>query len=107
VCGYAQISNGDIDTALANYLLPTLLFQAVEAGTVDQFLDQVLEVRIPGLQGIRSEVMSSIERSSCTLSDNSMWRRKCPNCGNTDSGVYRWQLINGRLEPTPDNIPLR
>jgi len=109
-CGYAELTLPNIDSAIADDLVPNLLFEACSTDTLSEAIDRVLTLKLPGLSDMRGRLVSAAGTSSIHISKREEWMRPCPNCGADDSAVYRWAYIAGsppRFEPTADNIRLR
>jgi len=108
-CGYAQVSHRNLDTFIADDILPDLVFHACETRTLNKLVDQVLVVDLADITERREEIAEALRRSNISLSDSDEWMRPCPNCGSDDTAAYRWKRSAKRVaqfEPTEDNLPL-
>lgn len=109
-CGYAEMTPRDIDSAIADELVPELVFQACVQGTLTDIVDQVLRLDVPGLAERRKQLRAAVSASGIGLTERDGWMRPCPNCKADDSAVYRWSYVNGKpptFQPTSDNLALR
>jgi len=108
-CGYAQVSRRNVDTFIADDILPDMVFHACEACMLNQLVDQVLAVDLADITDRRDQIAQALRHSNISLSDSEEWMRPCPSCGSDDTAVYRWKRSAKReaqFEPTVDNLPL-
>jgi len=109
-CGYAEVSDLSIEGMITDEVIPSMLFTACEHGALDKLVDRVLAIDIPDLDSKRRYLLDAIKRSDIVHRNREGWMRPCPNCGDNDTGTYRWRLIIDnelRFEPSDDNLPLR
>lgn len=109
-CGYAEISPHGIDSAIADEIIPELLFQACARGALADIVDQVLRMDVPGLAKRREQLQAAASASAIHVIERKGWMRTCPDCGADDMAVYRWANVGGNaatFSPTPDNLSLR
>ena len=109
-CGHGEASNRDIESLIAQDVVPNMVFQSCERSTLDKLVDQTLACDIPGLGNVRQSLAAAITGCGVALTDRDGWMRPCPNCGEDDTAVYRWRLVvNGGLqfEAADDNLPMR
>jgi hypothetical protein len=108
-CGYAQVSHRNLDTFIADNILPDMVFHACETCTLNRLVDQVLAVNFADITDRPEQTAETLRRSNISLSDSDEWMRPCPSCGSDDTAVYRWKRSAKReaqFEPTDDNLPL-
>jgi hypothetical protein len=109
-CGHAEVTSSQVDAAIAGVLVPSLLFDAIEDGTLTSAVERVLRLDVPHLNAARSAMHSAAKSSGIAVRDIAHWMRPCPTCGSSDTAVYRWNLRETtppELIPAPDNLPLR
>ncbi|QDU26892.1 hypothetical protein ETAA8_19760 [Anatilimnocola aggregata] len=109
-CGYAEITSRDIDTAIANAIVPILLFEACERSTLLDAIKRVLALELPDLEDRRNRLITAAQASNVQIASRETWMRPCPNCRADDSAIYRWTYVDGsppKLSPTLDNSRLR
>jgi hypothetical protein len=109
-CGYAEMSPHGIDSAIADEIVPELLFQACARGELADIVDQVLRLDVPGLAERREQLQDAASSSEIHVIGREGWLRSCPDCGADDMAVYRWAYLGGNaatFRPTSDNLSLR
>lgn len=109
-CGYGEMTPRGIDSAIADEIVPGLVFQACARGALDDVVDQVLGLNVPGLTNRREQLRTASATSDIPVIEREGWMRSCPKCGTEGMAVYRWAYVPGRppgFQPTSDNLPLR
>jgi hypothetical protein len=109
-CGHAEVSTQDVEYALAQALIPGLVFQGCQTRTLSQLVDRVLKQEVPGADEARGEVLSAIAASGIKVAEREGWMRPCPSCRCENTAVYRWKLAPGssaRFVPAEDNLAMR
>ncbi len=109
-CGYAEVSTRDVDYAIAQDLIPVMVFQACEAQTLDTLVASVLALNVPSIGEARHELASATHQSGIMVNEREGWMRPCPNCGKENTAVYRWRWASGppvHFAPADDNLPMQ
>ncbi len=109
-CGHGETSSRDIETLIAQDVIPDRVFRSCELSTLDQLVDQVLACDMPELVILRRSLAVAAMECGVVLVDRDGWMSPCPNCGSGDTAVYRWRLMLNdglRFEPADDNLPMR
>jgi hypothetical protein len=105
-CGYRETTVSQLESLLASRHLPRVVTQRILEGTLQEVVAEVLELRVPGVEGDRQRIRRLCDASGVPIVQRSSWMRPCPRCESEDTAVYRWQT-NGCLTPSPDNRPLK
>lgn len=109
-CGHAESSHRDIETLIAQDVVPKLVFESCEQLSLDELVDQSLALNIHNIRSLRQTIATAVTASGIALLDRDGWMRPCPKCRTDDTAVYRWRLVIGRelrFEPADDNLPMR
>jgi len=109
-CGHSEVSSKDIETLLAQDLVPHTVFDSCEHSALSGLVDQILNRDIPRLEAIHECVDSAVAASGIVHNDRDGWMRPCPKCGRDDTAVYRWRLkTNGgwHFDSSDDNVAMR
>lgn len=109
-CGHAELKPRDLDRAIADELVPELVFRACEQGTLTDLVDRVLRMDLPGLDQHRELLRNAAERSGIQVVEGEEWMWTCPACGSKDTAAYRWVYVDDEaptFQPASDNLPMR
>lgn len=110
LCGYSEVSARDLEYLIARSEVPTMVFRACATLTLDDLVDRILRLDIPGITKTRRELNQAVTASGISLSKRDGWMRPCPNCQKDETAIYRWELARSEqmcFEPSNDNLPLR
>jgi len=69
-CGYDQVSRRNVDTFIADDILPDMVFHACEACMLNQLVDQVLAVDLADITDRRDQIAQALRHSNISLSDS-------------------------------------
>ncbi len=108
-CGHAEVTRGDIDYAIADQLLPELVFSGCIHNTLRETIDLILALDLPGLAEQREQVGSAARANGVEVSQRDETMRPCPKCGAEDTAQNRWLYTTDdppKFEPSSDNLPL-
>jgi len=109
-CGYAEVTRSGIDSAIADDIVPELVFDGCARGALIQVVDRVLAQDLDGLADRRAKLIFAATASGLQIRNDDGWMRPCPRCNADDTAVYRWVYHEGpppQLEVASDNLPLR
>ncbi len=109
-CGHAEATEGAVESLIAADVIPTLVFAAVEGATLDRVVDRALAGELGGGQGLRRSLAAAAAASGIVIREGENWMSPCPECGEDDTGLYRWRLVDRdglRFEAAEDNLKLR
>lgn len=108
-CGYAMVSRRGIENFIAQRVVPGLIFAAAEKKCLEQVVDLVLSMNVPGLQHWRTAVHAAVEASGVPWVEAEEARpASCPRCGRDQLAAYRWVVQESgdlRFSPDPANLP--
>jgi len=106
-CGHAEVSIRHIDYYIAEDVIPRMVFDACEKGTLNEVVDTALSLDIQGLEESRRELVLAAEASGIVVRDKEGWMWECPKCGQQHSCVPRWKYLQmeGRFELSEDCLP--
>jgi hypothetical protein len=93
-CGYSEITDENVDRAMADQIVPALLFEACEKATLEDFVDSVLTMNIPDLAESRSRIESAVHDAGIHLSSRSGWLCSCGNCQGENIKTTHWKLVS-------------
>jgi len=109
-CGHGEVATQDIEYAIAEDLIPIIVFRACETRTLDTLVDAVLRLDVPGADDARRDTASVAIASGIEIHVREGWMRPCPKCGKDHTAVYRWRLVSrpaAHFVPADDNLPMR
>lgn len=108
LCGYGQVSKLDIRYSVAEAMVPVLLFEAAEVGSLEKLVSEALGLRIQGVKEAEARSKEVIESANIKVVDAQRgFMRPCPHCGEEDTAVYRWSIKGAVVSPSDDNLPLK
>ena len=113
-CGYGELTESDIDAYFAGPFVDGQLRPISDIADMRRAIEALLRTDDPHIINLRHELAHAAGNSSIHLVEKRDWRRPCPQCGNDDTAVYRWQVKKSLLHrkpvglvPDPLNLPLR
>src|SRR5262249_10543201 len=109
-CGHAEVSARDVESAIAEDLVPMMMFQACASQSLRMLVETILSLNIPGMEEDRHQIIAAATASGIKVADRDGWMRPCPNCGGDDTAVYRWRFVSApsaHLVPSDNNMPMR
>ncbi|MGI1659682.1 MAG: DUF6966 domain-containing protein [Desulfitobacterium sp.] len=89
-CGYSELTMYDIENFISRRLVRNGIEQAIKSDKLVEFVPQVLSVSLPGIKDEREKIKNIALRSGISVTTRDGWVRPCPQCGNNDTAVYRW-----------------
>jgi hypothetical protein len=112
-CGHQVLTPRKLDEAIAEDVVPGIIVDAYEQGTLSTLVDRVLAQDIAGVPAMRSALREAAAAAGIHVSNggprNSVDRRtlhvtrlKCDRCGEQEDAVRRWAYVAGdpsTLEP--------
>ena len=106
-CGYGEVNTYEIEDYLAKIVLPDQLKNARTEQDLITLVDSALAFEFEDLNTERNQIKKMVADSSINIGDREGWMRPCPNCGGSDTAVYRWELSNNKFRASEDNLPLK
>jgi hypothetical protein len=99
-CSFVELTHMDIDSYLADTLLPSMMFDSYANGSLIELIDKVMAFDIPSLKDHRKYIADAIKKSGISLTEKRKGpMRFCPQCSSDHTGLYRWVLIDNRFRP--------
>ncbi len=98
-CGKPCTSHLSVERVIAGDLLPGLLLEAYESGTMIELVDSVLDGTLENLSEFRARVTAAAERAGIAVAAmSSRQPDACAACGSDDVNVRQWAIAgNGQL----------
>ncbi len=92
-CHQSEVTTANIEYLISEELIPPLLFAACEKQNLNEFVDRVLQIDIPGIKEARTRIASAINESQISLVTSEKWNWQCPYCQSDDTVAQRWNFI--------------
>lgn len=98
-CDKTCTTHLSVERVIAGDLLPGLLLEAYESGTMIELVDSVLDGTLENLSEFRARVASAAERAGIAVAAASSRQPDvCAACGSDDVNVRQWAMAeNGQL----------
>lgn len=92
-CGYAEVTFYQMESCLAELILPSKLTKAVTEGELKAWVDAALAMAFEGVDEIRNNLEQAILKRDIVIVDREGWMRPCPQCGSDETAVFYWPLL--------------
>jgi hypothetical protein len=109
-CGHSEVLPSDVEYFIAQDRVPLMVFRACETKTLDDLVDRILRLDVPGLAETRQELLAAVTASGIALRTNGSWMWSCSRCGENHTAAYRWDPVSDppmRFVPAKKNLPMR
>jgi len=93
-CRHARISKTNIELYVAAAFLPKLFVEYIEQDRLMEILDLENIITLMQITDKRATIEKLVKADNITLTDTNDWLQTCPNCGDNNVCVYRWQIVN-------------
>ncbi len=94
-CAYSETSRMEVETFMADDVVPGLLVSAIRRQDLIRLVDRVLAGRIKGVGDARRIVLEALRSENVDVTATWRPRDRCPACESSDMRVFRWDLAYG------------
>jgi len=105
-CGHAEITDYDIEWWVARILVPAHVADSTLAEGAEM-IATLLSGQVLGAAESRGDLMARADASGVPIAYREGAMSPCPQCGSSDTAVYRWIFAGGGIHPADDNVELR
>ncbi len=105
-CGHREITDYDIEWWVARILVPAHVADSTLAQGAG-LIATLLSGQVLGAAESRGDLMARANASGVPIAYRDGAMRPCPQCGSSDTAVYRWIFAGGGIHPGEDNVELR
>ena len=108
-CGYSEVTTEDVESLVAERIVPPLVFSSIEKRKLEKILVRVIAGRVRGATQLRRKVIRLLPESDIQLVDRDGSMRPCPSCDSNHTVVYRWidrEKHPPAIVPSSLNLPM-